>query len=208
LYGANHDLIPGVTANNDRDSSFEVFSPPYLFRGPRPAIAAVQRGIAWGSSFNITTPQASTIGQVVLSRLPTPQHTVDTDARTIRLAFTKGEGIVTATAPPSDGLGRSAVAPPGYYYLFLLSADGVPSVARIVHIGATSDMTGTTPVYTSGDPNNPGPPDASIGASPDADSSYINQPPPLPLGGWIIGLIAVGAGLPALRRRFNIEDVS
>ena len=55
---------------------------------------------------------------------------------------------------------------------------GQPLLDLIVHIGATSDMTGTTPVYTSGDPNNPGPPDATIGATPTEDSSYLNQPPP------------------------------
>jgi hypothetical protein len=36
---------------------------------------------------------------------------------------------LTAVAPPSP-----AVAPPGWYMLFLLSRDGVPSVARWVQV--------------------------------------------------------------------------
>lgn len=198
LYGANHDFIPGVTANNDRDSSFEVFSPPYLFRGGRPILDGVQRGIAWGSSFTITAPEAAEITQVVLSRLPSPQHTVDTDARTLRLAFSKGEDTVTATAPPQ------LAAPPGYYYLFILNGDGVPSVARIVKVGGPEahDAAPTIPIYSSGDPAAP-----SGSATPDEDSSYINKPPPLPMGMVAGGLVAIGVGVPAKvrRRRWEIE---
>lgn len=200
-YGATHDAIPGITANNDRDPSFEVWSPPYLFTGnPRPKLAGVQKGIAWGSSFTITTPDAASIEQVVLSRLPSPQHITDSDARTLRLAFTAGAGSLTAAAPP-DGI----AAPPGYYYLFILNGDGVPSVARIVSVGGTPDATPTTAIYASDDPPAP---DASIGASPDPDSSYINQPPPLPFGMVAGGLVAIGVGVPAKlrRRRWEIVD--
>jgi galactose oxidase-like protein len=192
-YGATHDFIHGVTANNDKDPSFEVFSPPYLFKGPRPAISGVQSGIAWGSSFSIDTPNASSIGQVVLSRLPSQQHITDSDARTLRLNFSASGSTLNAIAPPSGN-----VAPPGYYYLFILNKSGVPSVARIVQVGSGSNATPTVNLYGS---DNPPPPDASIGASPDPDSSYANQPPPLPIGAAAVGLVAAGAGVPAIRRR-------
>jgi hypothetical protein len=199
-YDAHHDFLPGVLANRDKDPSFEVFSPPYLFKpGGRPVISGAQRGIKWGTSFTISTPNAANIDQVVLSRLPSPQHVTDSDARTIRLAFTKGTGTLTATPPP-DGV----IAPPGYYYLFILKG-GVPSVARIVKVGAAVDATPTVNVYGS---DNPPPPDTSLGANPDPDSSYLNQPPPLPVGGMVVGLFAAGAGVPALRRRFTEEDLS
>jgi len=194
-YGATHDAIPGVTANNDKDSSFEVWSPPYLFRGARPILAEVQKGIQWGTSFQITTPDAADIGQVVLSRLPSPQHITDSDSRTVRLSFTKSGSTVSATAPPNG-----IVAPPGYYYLFILNGQGVPSVARIVQVGTTTDMTATTPIYTSGDPNNPPPPSGGSATEPE-DSSYLAKPPPLPMGVGVVGMIAMGAGVPARRRR-------
>ena len=173
--GTPHDAVPGVTANNDRDSSFEVFSPPYLFRGARPAIAGVQRGIAWGESFKIATPDAGAVSGVVLSRLPSAQHVMDPDARTLRLNFTKDSGAVTAVPPPSG-----VVAPPGYYYLFVMkdtTSGPVPSVARIVRLGATSDPTPTSPIYSSDDPP---PPDTSLGATPIETSSNLEPPPPAP----------------------------
>ena len=187
--GAPHDAVPGVTANNDRDSSFEVFSPPYLFRGDRPAIAAVQRGIAWGSGFTVATPDAGEITGVVLSRLPSVQHTIDPDQRTLRLPFTKTAGSLTAIAPPSG-----IVAPPGYYYLFLIkqTPEGpVPSVARIVRLGETVDMAAAPRIYASDDPP---PPDASIGATEPTNTTYLDKPPPPPvaLGGLVIGGTMLG----------------
>jgi hypothetical protein len=189
--GAPHDAVPGVTANNDRDSSFEVFSPPYLFRGGRPAIATVQRGIEWGSGFTVATSDAADITGVVLSRLPSVQHTIDPDQRTLRLPFTKSAGSVTATAPPSG-----VVAPPGFYYLFLMkqtSEGPVPSVARIVRLGDEVDMAAAPRIYASDDPP---PPDASIGATEPENSSYLNEPPPPPvaLGALVLG--GIGLGLP------------
>ncbi|MEX2554125.1 MAG: galactose oxidase-like domain-containing protein [Actinomycetota bacterium] len=178
-----HDVAPGITANNDRDSSFEVFSPPYLFRGPRPAIGGVQRGIAWGEGFTIETPDAGSISEVVLSRLPSAQHVTDSDARTLRLSLTATDGALTAIAPPSNAPGASAIAPPGYYYLFIMKdtpAGPVPSVARIVRLGAQSDPAPTSPLFSSDDPP---PPDTSLGAPPLETSNYLNPPPPPPGSG-------------------------
>ncbi len=130
-------LAPGMSST-ERDPSFEIWSPPYLFRGERPSITSVQAGIRWGEEFAITSPEAGDIESVVLMRTPSPEHIVDSDARTLRLAFSAGDGgRLTAVAPPSG-----VVAPPGWYYLFVnrRSPDGpIPSVARMVHVGGVSD---------------------------------------------------------------------
>jgi galactose oxidase-like protein len=199
-YGATHDAVPGVTANNDKDSSFEVWSPPYLFRGDRPILAQVQKGIQWGTSFQITTPNAADISKVVLSRLPSPQHITDSDSRTLRLNFTRNGALLDATAPPNG-----IAAPPGYYYLFILNGDGVPSVARIVHVGDTTDLASTTPIYTSGDVNNPAAPSGT--ATEPEDSSYLAKPPP-PLGAMAVGMVAMGVALPARRRRREEDEAA
>ena len=137
LFGPHQDA-GGPFANNDQDSSFQVFSPPYLFRGDRPTIARAPAGVAWGGSFEVGTPQAADIESVVLIRLPSAQHQNDSDARTIKLAFERaGADRLRVTAPPSG-----VIAPPGAYYLFVnrRTADGpVPSVARIVRLGAAAD---------------------------------------------------------------------
>jgi hypothetical protein len=118
------------------DPSFEVWSPPYLFRGPRPVVRQVQRAVSYGESFDITTPDADLIDSVVLLRTPSPQHVNDSDQRALRLEFSRsGENTLTATAPPSG-----TAAPPGLYYLVITtkSLQGpVPSVARMVFVGRT-----------------------------------------------------------------------
>jgi hypothetical protein len=136
MYGGQHDAGKPF-ANNNRDPSFEVWSPPYLFRGARPTITSAQAGVAWGETFSIDTPNAADIESVVLMRTGSPQHTIDSDQRALRLSFEQAGDSLTATAPPNGN-----VAPPGYYHLFLnqkTDKGPVPSVARIVHVGATSE---------------------------------------------------------------------
>ena len=50
-----HQTLPGGFAPNEgRDPSFEVYSPPYLFRGRRPAIARAPARPARGSTAKVT----------------------------------------------------------------------------------------------------------------------------------------------------------
>lgn len=132
--GNNNYFPGGAFTSNFRDPSFEVFKPPYLFRGSRPRLEGVQSGISLGETFKITTPDASKVTSVVLSRLPAVTHLADADQRTIELEFTRnGSSKIRATVP-----GDPAVALPGYYYLFLMSDNGhgpTPSRAAIVQIG-------------------------------------------------------------------------
>jgi len=132
--GGDNTAQPVTGTNNLKDPSFEVFRPPYLFRGPRPEIAHVQSGLGWGSSFEITTPDAGRVKKVVLSRLPQVTHITDADQRSVELDFTSNGGLLRASVPAD-----ADVLPPGYYYLFLLSDNGqglTPSKARIVRVGA------------------------------------------------------------------------
>ncbi len=133
MYGHRRDQAYGLTNNNEKDPSFEIFSPPYLFRGPRPEISYAPSGIAWGSKFPIRLAGSDEIASVALIRLPSPQHAIDSDSRSVELSFKQdGQGL-TASAPP-DG----AIAPPGMYYLFVnkKTAKGVvPSVAAVVRVG-------------------------------------------------------------------------
>ena len=99
--GPNRDQ-GGPFANNDKDPSFEIWSPPYLFRGPRPTVTKVQKGVSYGETFAITTPDAGLVESVVLLRTPSPEHAADSDQRALRLEFTRsGATTLTATAPPS-----------------------------------------------------------------------------------------------------------
>ena len=140
----HNNSFGGVFSSNLRDPSFEILQPPYLFRGPRPRLTHVQSGIALGENFGITTPDASRITSVVLSRLPSVTHITDMDQRTIELDFTnKGSGRIEAEMPVNP-----AVALPGHYYLFLMTDNGqgpTPSRAAIVRVGETDHAAAKLP---------------------------------------------------------------
>jgi hypothetical protein len=111
----------------------QVYSPPYLFKGPRPAIAAAPDHVDYGAPFTISTPDAAGIATVALIRPSAVIHGNNMDQRYVPLAFTAGDGTLTATAPP-DG----ATAPPGWYMLVIDSAAGVPSVASWIQVGTNA----------------------------------------------------------------------
>jgi hypothetical protein len=107
----------------------EIYSPPYLFKGARPVISSAPSLVTYGSSFNVSTPDAANIISAVLMRPGSPTHGFDMDQRRIVLPFQAGPGALTLQAPAS-----AAIAPPGYYMLFLLNSAGVPSVASFIRI--------------------------------------------------------------------------
>lgn len=107
----------------------EIFSPPYLFKGSRPTIASAPSTIQYGATFSVGTPDASNIALVSLIRPGTATHTIDMDQRLLHLNFQQIGSSLDVQAPADANL-----APPGYYMLFLVDNNGVPSVASFVHI--------------------------------------------------------------------------
>lgn len=123
----------------------EIFSPPYLFAkdgsgnlAVRPVVTNAPQQITISTTFQISTPQASSIQKAALVRLGAPTHSQDQGQRYIPLSFTAGAGILTI-----DGPLNPAEAPPGYYMLFILDAAGVPAVAPIIQVVLPSAGTAT-----------------------------------------------------------------
>jgi hypothetical protein len=112
-----------------RELSAELFSPPYLFHGERPAITSGPDRLAFGQAFTIGTPDAGEIVRVNLIRLGSVTHAFDQSQRFLTLSFQRSAGGLTVSAPASGTL-----APPGPYLLAILNGAGVPSVARIVSL--------------------------------------------------------------------------
>jgi hypothetical protein len=127
--------FPGGFSNNSRDASFEIYSPPYLFKGERPVIGQVQQEIGYGTTLTIPTRDAEAIKSVVLVRNPSLTHLVDADQRTVELAIThQSDGVVKVAVPDNH-----AVLPAGPYMLFINKGTDsglVPSVSRQVYVGA------------------------------------------------------------------------
>ncbi len=121
----------------------EIFSPPYLFQAdgtlaPRPSIDAAPASTSYGASFDIATGNPAAIRKVALVRLGAVTHSDNMEQRYIPLSFTAGVTSLTAVAPANAN-----VAPPGYYMLFIIDANGVPSVARMVSVQGNSPPTVT-----------------------------------------------------------------
>jgi len=113
--------------------SFQYYLPDYLTK-PRLVITSAPTTMAYGSLFGVTTT-GPTPSEAVLIALGSQTHSFDENQREIQLPVgqvttTNGTSTVIA-GTPTDG----HVAPPGYYMLFLLDANRVPSVAKIVHVG-------------------------------------------------------------------------
>jgi hypothetical protein len=134
--GDNFNGTLGGTDGTTSDTA-EIYSPPYLFNSSgglatRPTISSAPSSANWGAGFTVGTPNS--ISRAVLMAPSATTHGYDTNEREVPLQITgKSSGAVNVVAPPSG-----TVAPPGYYMLFLLNDQGVPSVARWIRIGTAS----------------------------------------------------------------------
>jgi hypothetical protein len=129
LHGASGDAMAG-TVEVPPERNHEIFSPPYLFKGARPSITSAPTQVGYSQTFSVTTPNAAQVTEVRWIRLGSVTHAFDMGARANTLTFSAGDGAVNVTAPSTPNL-----APPGYYMLFILNRNGVPSQGKIIRIG-------------------------------------------------------------------------
>jgi len=110
------------------ERNYELYSPPYLFQGPRPAITDVTPStVGYGQIVFVGTPDGGSIAKVTFIRLGSVTHASDMGQRMVPLTFQQVNGGLSVAIPES----RTS-APPGPYMLFLVSGNGVPSEARIM----------------------------------------------------------------------------
>jgi hypothetical protein len=122
--GGHPDPDAGIAEQN-----VEIFSPPYLFKGPRPVIEQAPTQVRYGESFVVKSADASHIVKVTWLRLGSVTHAFDQGQRINHLDFTLTNDGLTMTTPGSPNH-----APPGYYQLFLISRDGVPSLGHMIQV--------------------------------------------------------------------------
>lgn len=121
----------GPPGNEPSANVVEGFSPPYLFRGPRPVISALSStSLQRGQSFTFRVSKTNAPTSVILMGSVATTHFMDSgNGRFLELEFTQQDDVVTATVPASA---NRAVY--GYFILFAM-VDDIPSVGRMVHIG-------------------------------------------------------------------------
>src|SRR5207248_11595757 len=115
--------------------SAEIYSPPYLFRGSRPTITSARTGITYGQSFFVGTPDATSISQITFIALRSVTHGFNMGQHMSRPLFSQATGGLNVTAPSTPNS-----TPPGYYMLFILNSNGVPSIAKIVQISGSAPL--------------------------------------------------------------------
>ena len=114
-------------------NTIEVYSPPYLFMGSRPAITGVPASVGYGKNFKIDTPDADHIEKVVLVRPMAVTHQTDSEQRVVALeCHQSGPDRLTAKMPKKKL--PHGLAPCGYYMLFIVNSDGVPSEAKFIQL--------------------------------------------------------------------------
>ena len=136
VYHSTAVLLPDgrvVAAGSDGEPTAEVYSPPYLFQGLRPQISFAPEAICYGNNFKISTTDAQDIAKVVLIKPAAVTHSVNMEQRYLELNFQAGANSLTAQVPANRNL-----APPGYYMLFIVDSDGVPSEAMFARLAANA----------------------------------------------------------------------
>jgi hypothetical protein len=120
----------GCSANH---LNAEILTPPYLLNSDgsaatRPTIASAPSSATRGGTIAVTT--GSPVISFVMMRLSSVTHTVNNDQRRVPLAIQSTTGSTYTLSIPAD----AGVALPGYYMLFALSAQGVPSAAATFQV--------------------------------------------------------------------------
>jgi hypothetical protein len=184
--GGGHPFSTGDAGQN----SAQYYSPPYLSAGPRPTITSASPGSTYGSTIPVTSPDAASISAVNLVSLGADTHQSDMNQHFVPLNFTRNGSTLSVQAPATPEL-----APPGYYMLFIVNGNGVPSVASMVQITAnpTAPAAPTAVTATPGDgsasvswtaPPNSGSPVTGytvtpyIGATAQTPKTVTGNPPP------------------------------
>ncbi|MGW0827546.1 galactose oxidase-like domain-containing protein [Streptomyces sp. NPDC002845] len=121
---------PDIT--DQMHGAIEIYEPAYLHRGERPHLgSAPDHLLRYQEEFTVGTNAPGDVSRAVVLAPSTSTHSINTSQRHLELEITeRSDGSLTLKAPPSA---KDAI--PGYYMLFLLNDEGVPSTAQWVRFG-------------------------------------------------------------------------
>lgn len=155
VLSAGDDLQSAAFDDNLKDAydtTFELYSPPYLFKGPRPVVTSAPAKASYGQTIDLELDgDASQIARVTVVAPGSNTHALDMNQRQLELRIVGRSGnTITVLAPPT-----AAAAPPGDYMIFALSDQGVPSVGKFVQVlplGAPGHPQSSGPAWGSSGP--------------------------------------------------------
>ncbi|MFO1340650.1 MAG: galactose oxidase early set domain-containing protein [Burkholderiaceae bacterium] len=116
----------------------EIYWPPYLYKtdgsgqpAVRPGILTAPTTATWGQNIAVGMNNKNTVARMTLVRFGAVTHAFSNEQRFQDLVFTQNGKNISATLPSSANN-----APPGFYMLFAIDAQGVPSKAKVLRLGA------------------------------------------------------------------------
>jgi hypothetical protein len=115
----------------------EMYYPPYLFRkdgsgllADRPRLITQFDAMTYDQSYTLESPEATSLTKVALVALGSVTHAFNMTQRYVSLELqTRTDSSLVVASPDNANL-----APPGFYLLFVLNQDGVPSLGKIVRL--------------------------------------------------------------------------
>jgi hypothetical protein len=116
---------------NTNHLNAEIYSPPYLFDSAgdlavRPTLSAPNAAY-YDNTFSVVASQDVTEFSFV--RLSSATHSVNNEQRRIPVTYTGSNGDFQLNMPNAN------IMPPGYYMLFAMNGNGVPSISETVLVG-------------------------------------------------------------------------
>jgi hypothetical protein len=123
---------PGCTSNH---LNAEIYYPPYLFKkdgsgqfAVRPKIVGSMTTAKYGNIFSMRLNANTNINRITMIRMGSTTHAFNMDQRFLDLNFIRvGSTDLRAYSPTNAN-----IAPPGYYMVFAINDQGVPSQAAII----------------------------------------------------------------------------
>jgi YVTN family beta-propeller protein len=157
LYHSMSMLLPdarvlvggGGAPGPQQNMNMEVFLPPYLYdatgaRAMQPRLTSAPAAIDIGETFFVDFTDAASISRVTMVKTGSVTHSWNMEQRFVELTFVRDGTRLRIQAPT-----KAADAPPGFWMLYALNENGVPSTARIIKINIAANWNpAITPVLT------------------------------------------------------------
>ncbi|MEV6289074.1 galactose oxidase early set domain-containing protein [Streptomyces sp. NPDC051896] len=125
--------------NGTWNHNVSIYTPPYLYKGTRPTITSViNQEWKYGDTQRITVDRP--IAKAELIRPAAVTHSSDPNQRFVDLPLSVDGNNVDLNVTNNPN-----IAPPGWYMLFAVDANGVPSVAKWVHLTGPSALGAASP---------------------------------------------------------------
>lgn len=120
----------GPDSVSDEKADFRYLYPDYMLK-PRGYVGWAPEEVERGEAFWVAWGGPEPV-EAVLMRMPSMTHSVDFNQRYVQIAnlYTDAANGVSVLAIPDD----ATLVPPGHYMLFLVDAERVPSIAKVVKV--------------------------------------------------------------------------